>query len=328
MNKNFPGPLFNLKKYFLLFVLAVFTFCSGCGEQAKQKLSTFQQEQNIDTSAAQIDSTEIVKPIPPTIIHYNYYHFTGLKSLTDLREKYGSDGKYLILALNRLDSRNIKARDSIVIPDTIFSSIMRYSPFPNILNSAASIHKLLIFSYPIQAFAAYENGKLILWGPTSMGKRSTPTPTGLFATNWKAKVTTSTVNNEWILPWAFNIANYDGVSIHQFDLPGYPASHACARLLKEDAQWIYYWADQWLLTKDGGRILAYGTPVIIYGKYDFKSIPPWKKLVENPDILKISEVELDSIINEYKPRIMRRQVVRDSILTKNILAADSIKSFK
>ncbi|RPI72970.1 MAG: hypothetical protein EHM47_07060, partial [Ignavibacteriales bacterium] len=113
---------------------------------------------------------------------------------------------------------------------------MPYSPFPKHAEILDSVKKILIYSYPIQAFAAYEFGTLVRWGPTSLGKRSTPTPTGLFHTNWKAKRTISTVDSTWVLPWAFNLDNFAGVSIHQFDLPGYPASHACARMLDTDAE--------------------------------------------------------------------------------------------
>jgi lipoprotein-anchoring transpeptidase ErfK/SrfK len=96
----------------------------------------------------------------------------------------------------------------------------------------------LLISYPIEAFGAYEQGKLVRWGPTSLGKKSTKTPTGLFFTNWKSKETISTEDSSWILKWYFNLVNSTGVSIHQYGLPGYPASHACARLYEEDAKWF------------------------------------------------------------------------------------------
>jgi hypothetical protein len=186
------------------------------------------------------------------------------------------------------------------------------------------VPKILIFSYPVQAFAAYEYGTLVRWGPTSLGKRSTPTPTGLYFTNWKAKETISTVNEEWVLPWAFNIDNFNGISIHQFELPGYPASHSCARLLEADAEWIYYWADQWILTKDGEKIRAYGTPVIIYGKYDFHSPRPWKLLYENKDADKIKPEELNEVIKKELPVIIQRKDQRDSLLAS--VKADSLAS--
>ena len=146
-----------------------------------------------------------------------------------------------------------------------------------------------------------------------MGKRTTPTPVGLYFTNWKAKETISTVNEEWILPWAFNIDNFNGISIHQFELPGYPASHACARLLQKDAEWIYYWAEQWVLTKDRNKVRAYGTPVIIYGKYDYHSTPLWKRLAEDKDADKVDVEELDKTVQKYLTTIVSRKSQRDSL---------------
>jgi hypothetical protein len=226
-----------------------------------------------------------------------------------------------VLALNRLDTKHIVIGDSICVPGTLPDDSFYFSPFPRQISILDSVPKILIFSYRVQAFAAYEYGKLVRWGPTSLGKRSTPTPLGLYFTNWKAKETISTVNDEWILPWAFNIDNFNGISIHQFELPGYPASHSCARLLEKDAEWIYYWANQWILTKDGENIRAYGTPVIIYGKYNFYTTPPWKYLPENPDTLKIDTTELSGYIKNYKPVIIQRKNQRDSILS--LIKSDS-----
>jgi hypothetical protein len=39
-----------------------------------------------------------------------------------------------------------------------------YSPFPRNISLAKDIHKLALFSYPIHAYALYENGNLIKWG--------------------------------------------------------------------------------------------------------------------------------------------------------------------
>jgi hypothetical protein len=256
-----------------------------------------------------------IKPVePPLIINYFWYPYKGLKALTNLKRDFGAEGRDLILALNRLDNRNIKRKDSLVVPDTIFNNIMAYSPFPEKLDAAESIPKLLLLSHRIQAFAAYEYGKLVRWGPTSLGKKSTPTPNGLYHTNWKAKKTISTIDSSWILPWAFNLDNFEGISIHQFDLPGYPASHACARLLEKDAQWIYYWAEQWIVTKDQEHIVAFGTPVLIFGEYDFNGVPPWKKLAEDNNASKISEEEINQLVVDYSLIIKKRREIRDSVI--------------
>jgi hypothetical protein len=294
-------------KYITLIILFIIFILYSCEEKKKEK----KQPETIDTV--------VVNPKPPEIKYY-FYPVEGLVTLTKLKEAFGPERKKNILALNRLDSRNIKTGDSLIIPDTVYSDLIPYSPFPKNIEMLDSIKKILIFSYPIQAFAAYEYGRLVKWGPTSLGKRSTPTPTGLFHTNWKSKLTTSTVDSTWILPWAFNILNFEGVSLHQFDLPGYPASHACARLLDIDAEWIYYWAEQWLLTPDEGKIIAYGTPVIIYGEYDYESLPPWKKLVSNPKATDLKQEELENVVKPYIETILLRAEIRDSIISARALS--------
>lgn len=290
-----------------ILILITVILLSSCGEKKK----------NITTALR--DKTAVKKEIkkPELKVTFKKVPVKSIRILSELKEKFGDAGMEEILALNRMDTRHIVVRDSIVIPDTLPDDFLYFSPFPKRMDILDSIPKMIIFSYPVQAFAVYENGKLIRWGPTSLGKRSTPTPLGLYFTNWKAKETISTVNDEWILPWAFNIDNFNGISIHQFELPGYPASHSCARLLEKDAEWIYYWADQWILSKDGSNIQAYGTPVIIYGKYNFRKAPPWKSLPENSGADKIDTLELNNFVKNYIPIIIQRTNQRDSLMRIN-----------
>lgn len=216
----------------------------------------------------------------------------------------------IILALNRVDSVRIWRQDTLVIPDTILDW-NAYCPFPLRLRMAQPIPKLIFYSYAVQAFAAYQNGELLRWGPVSMGKKETPTPTGLFHTNWRAKKTTSTVDDEWIMEWYFNLQSAEGVSMHQYEMPGYPASHACVRLYMHDAYFFYYWCQTWLLNKN--QIAAYGTPVIIYGKYTFGQRRPWRALAENGKALTITETELGKELKPYLSLILQRQAQRDSL---------------
>jgi len=126
----------------------------------------------------------------------------------------------------------------------------------------------------MQAFAAYEQGHLVRWGPVSTGRKETPTPEGSFNLTWRARSRRSTDNEDWLLEWYFNFGNERGVSFHLFELPGRPASHACVRMLLRDAQWLYGWGDQWSLDETK-RLKAPGTPVFITGRYTFGAPPPW-----------------------------------------------------
>lgn len=300
--------LYPLYLFILITVIFLFTQ-NGCEQKKIRK----EKKINVIDSLALKDSL-LNRKVPELKITYHKYPSKGLKTLRDLRQEYGLPKRRIILALNRIDHDNVSAEDTLMIPDTVSTDIMIYSPFPEKVKLLDSVQKILLFSYPIESFAAYQNGKLVRWGPTSLGKKSTPTPEGLYFTNWKKEETISTEDSSWILPWYFNIENKRGISLHQFSLPGYPASHACARLLDEDAEWIYSWAEQWIITKDGEDIIAYGTPIIIFGKFNYKVKPPWKFLSDDPHATDISETMIDSIIVPFLSEIIKKGEIRDSVL--------------
>lgn len=212
----------------------------------------------------------------------------------------------IALAVNRTDKAFFAKKDSVIIPTDMSGDIAFYLPFPIEVPYLVDVDKILFFSYPTQTFAAYENGILIYTGPTNMGKKKNPTPTGLFFCNWKAEETISTVDDEWKLLWNFNIANKGGIGFHQYDMPGYPASHSCLRLQEKDAKYLYEWADQWVLIDDE-NVKFKGTPVIVFGSYDFDAPKPWLQLVKNPKALTISESEIEKITTPYLSTILKEQ---------------------
>jgi hypothetical protein len=121
----------------------------------------------------------------------------------------------------------------------------------------------------------------------------------------------STFDDEWNLRWNFNIENKLGVGFHQYSLPGYPASHSCLRLQEEDAKYLYTWADQWKLDKD--TITLKGTPVIVFGTYDFDAAKPWLKLAMDATALNISEQQIQEITKPYYEEIIRWQNKRNAV---------------
>lgn len=245
-------------------------------------------------------------------IHYSPYLVKGRAPLTKLDSIYGTEGAKLILALNRLDEENIRRADTLVVPDTL-ANLLSYCPYPYVIEQVRDIPKLLLISRRIQAFAAYENGVLVKWGPTSTGRKAKPTPEGLFSANWKSRKTTSTIDSSWILPYYFNFQNKEGVALHQFSLPGYPASHACVRLLEGDAKWLYYWAEQWILSTEG-KVEAYGTPIIVFDEYRFGKRKPWKNLLENPSAITIMPGEIQELMDKYLTTIKERAEKRKEVL--------------
>lgn len=180
--------------------------------------------------------------------------------------------------LNRADAGQFSKLPVLVMPDVWLPDVLSYSPFPDHYAWGREHGKLLVVDQPFQAFAAYERGQLVRWGPVSSGRRQSQTPSGLLHLNWRSRGRHSTVDPDWYMPWYFNFLNERGLSLHEYTLPGRPASHACIRLLERDARWLFDWGEEWTLDRRGREVVADGTPVLILGCYDFDAEPPWRSL--------------------------------------------------
>ncbi len=237
------------------------------------------------------------------------YHIENAKLWLE-NKSIGNTQLQIALAVNRTDSSNFIKMDSVVIPDDFSGDIVYYLPFPLSVTYLKPINKIIFFSYPTQTFATYEKGALTHTGPTNMGRKNATTPTGLFNANWKAEKTTSTFNDEWELLWNVNIENKEGVGWHQYALPGYPASHSCLRLLEKDARFLYNWADQWIVSGNDS-VLVNGTPVIIFGTYNFDAPKPWLQLITDPHSLDITEDEIQKQTTSFLATILSEQKKRE-----------------
>ena len=208
-----------------------------------------------------------------------------------------------VLKLNRVDLAHARRRN-LIVPDSLLNEL-EYAPFPAEVRELAEVPKFITVSRRVQAFAAYEYGRLVRWGPTSTGKASTPTDSGLFFTNWKSRTAISTDDPSWILDWYVNIIALKGVAFHQYALPGKPVSHGCVRLLEEDARWIYGWADQWVPGR-GSHVKVYGTPVLIFGDYAYGQPAPWLGLTTGDPAAMISAQELSEALTPNLTTIAER----------------------
>ncbi len=211
------------------------------------------------------------------------YHFEPLpKTAVELNKRFDPAQIEILEMLNRRDREHLLRAEpvvpGIIVPDTWSADPLVYSPFPPTWSAAEPHAKAIVVHQQMQAFAAYEGGKLVRWGPVSTGRKETPTPAGSFNLTWRARSRRSTDNEDWLLEWYFNFVNERGVSFHLFDLPGYPASHACVRMLLRDAQWLYAWGEQWSLDDSRREVMMPGTPVLILGAYPFGTAPAWLAL--------------------------------------------------
>lgn len=325
----------SVKKSFL-YTLCIALFLVSCKKETENSSennndisSVTQDSEKKDSQTAKKDSVVQKPSLPPAVQEYGFYNayiFPKDKKVRDslfglFNKKFTEKERYAILALNRLDSKNKWNADTLVVPAKIDTTLMEYSPFPMQIDVLSPVKKFVVFSYPIQAYGVYSNGTLVKWGPTSMGKKSAKTKTGLTFANWKKQLAISTVSSEWKLPYNFNIFNLDGIGWHQYDLPGYPASHSCLRLLMNDAKWLYGYADTWVLNPGGATTKAKGTPVLVYGDYPWGKRKPWRKLLNDPNSNNVSVEEMTKMIEPNIQKILKEQDNRERVV-------DSIKAAK
>lgn len=318
----------------LFYSSLILLLAASCKKESESVSTEKETSQSVSTSDMPKDSAKVVpevkESVPPTMRENGFYNAFAIPKDKKVRDslyaifskKYSERERYTILALNRLDSKNKWNADTLVVPKDIDTTMMAYSPFPMQLDLLSDVKKFVVFSYPIQAFGVYTNGSLVKWGPTSMGKKTAQTTRGLTFANWKKKLSISTVSSEWKLPYNFNIHNLGGIGWHQYDLPGYPASHSCLRLLMKDAQWLYNYADTWVLNPGGATTKAKGTAVIVFGDYKWGGRKPWRNLLSNPNANNISVEEMNSLIQPNISRILFEQTNREKV-TDSIKAAKS-----
>ncbi|UZH55728.1 L,D-transpeptidase [Salinimicrobium tongyeongense] len=291
----------NIRKNIWNFLLMLPLLAVGC---SCERSNLAVQSQNLEKTPVSEISAETQEPQQlPLFVTYQLDSLENAAEIDSFKHRFSEREQEFIFGINRVDPYRLKPGDLLVIPDTLTTNFLDYSPFPKRLEMLDSIPKTVLISRRIQAFALYENGRLFKWGPVSSGKRSTPTPAGLFYGNYKARSKISTVNDSWLMPYYFNFMNFEGVGVHQYSMPGYPASHACVRLRRDDAITIYNWASQWKLDATGQLIERNGTPFMVFGDYDFESAVPWLQLADNPNSNYLNAGELETLGNyvaEYK----------------------------
>ncbi|GGG25924.1 L,D-transpeptidase [Christiangramia forsetii] len=256
--------------------------------------------QVVEPSVSQSEKVSMKNPVtkstPETYKKEIRYSIDSLKTkeqIDSLITTYTEGELKTILALNRIEKNRLRPKRPIVIPECSSDEFNAYSPFPETVSFLQCIPKTVLISQRVQAFGLYENGELVKWGPVSTGKNSTRTPNGLNYGNYKAKRKVSTVDESWILPYYFNFMNFEGVGVHQYALPGYPASHGCVRLYMDDAKYIFDWANMWDV--EGSKIAKNGTPFMVFGEYDYGKGKPWINLTQNMKANDLTQEEINTL---------------------------------
>ncbi len=189
----------------------------------------------------------------------------------------GRERLALTLLLNNVLTSDLRLGDTVVLParpEDFDLDPRAYAPFPLTYPGAAELEKLVVVDKDVQAWAAYEYGKLQRWGPASTGAEGTPTPTGRFNMNWRQLDRISSESppgQEWHMRYVMNIHNGRGIHLHQYDsVPsGPPVGKGCIRMIMADAQWLWEWSEPWVTSAGrgalGGTLIKRGTPVIVQG---------------------------------------------------------------
>ncbi len=277
----------------------LFSACKSSEEQAREaRISAARQQLEearlFADSVARVDSVRdaIVAEAEgefPTIT-YTKLHVADGAMLDSIREAfdYGdqeSPRYKTFVTLNRRVFGSIRAGDSIVVPDTVVDDMRAYSVFPHVWFGAEEIPKLIVISNAQQAYACYEKGRLVRFAGCNTGTESKPTFPGRYAINWKERLRTSSINENWKLPFNLNFHLYAGNAFHQYYMPGRPASHSCVRQFMDDAEWLFNWAEVGDRNENGRVIPLTGTPVIIIDMFDYarEKYGPWLDLASNRD---------------------------------------------
>ena len=243
-------------------------------------------------------------------VHYNYYvfgaeHTNSVYARNRLYQHLGNGDVGVgrrrartVALLNRTTPRQFSIGDTLVVPTRFGLDFRVYSPFPRYYTGGRTQRKVLVLSKDVQAWAAYEYGRLKRWGIINTGALETPTPNGRFNVNWKEKKRLSSESppgEEWWMHWVMNIHDGRGIHLHQYAMPaGGPTSHGCVRLVNSDAKWLYEWTEAWQTTASGtgsasrrGRLIEPGTMVLIIGDEPTSNPRPFRHTKRYPILRRV-----------------------------------------
>jgi len=147
---------------------------------------------------------------------------------------------------------------------------------------------MIIVDLSTQTLYAKDKEKTVLSSRISSGKRSTPTPTGIFSVQEKQRYHKSTLypKPSGGARMNFMLRINGSIAIHSGYVPNYPDSHGCIRLPKSKARKLFSWADLSTTVKVVGSIKKY-EPTVASNTGLYKG----GKLIEDEDFDDFYEVE-------------------------------------
>jgi hypothetical protein len=86
-------------------------------------------------------------------------------------------------------------------------------------------------------------------------------------------------------------------------------------MLEYDARFMYGWAEQWIL-EGNDKVLASGTPTIVYGAYPFGQPRPWFALLTDPRANTVTVEDLQKEAEPFLEKILQKQEER-ALVTAN-----------
>lgn len=332
-------------------VLAVL---EGCENRAEIRYESAAEVRR-DTTPKLPEAWPALDSLPT--VNFTKIVLTTSKEVAEFRRKFAKsdatmDNYRAITTVNRKDIQYFHQGDTVMMPDTIVKDIRAYSAFPRIYKGAHNIPKLIILSNPMQCYACYDSGRLVRFAAANTGTERKPTFPGRYALNWRQRLRHSSLDSSWVLPFTWNFHLNAGSAFHQFDMPGRPVSHSCARQFMADAEWLYKWGKGAAKDTNGQMLAMTGTPVIILGMFDYtrKYGGPWREVYNNipvidlPDapmsveeaLIPISQIPVDArgSLRPYKryltaeDTLRARGVIRDGVRLSESINYNKIRHQK
>lgn len=186
------------------------------------------------------------------------YHEIKIKGGDTLIQLFGKDWK-TVTRFNRIDEKHLIPGRTLKVPDDLRAA-KHWTPMPEKYGPAANCDKYVLVLLEQQFIGFYRKGLLAFDAPISSGKPkercdakngNCATPIGIFQALGGDKSHISSLyampdGEPYPMDWAIRFyvstaPNGGNVQywIHSGELPGYPDSHGCIRLMKKDAEKMF-----------------------------------------------------------------------------------------